>query len=112
MNSTYFEALAFDKDLGATRGIDAALKQFELDALILPAPGFTTVPAAIAGYPIVTGMYQFTARSSIFEYVVQYHSVSTRRMSLSPWPDLRLSTRRQEYRLACHSWGRLSASFN
>ncbi|KAI0088298.1 amidase signature enzyme [Irpex rosettiformis] len=54
MNATYFQALAFDKDLGATRGIDAALKQFDLDALILPAPGFTTVPAAIAGYPIVT----------------------------------------------------------
>ncbi|KAI0795623.1 amidase signature enzyme [Abortiporus biennis] len=53
-NSTYFQALAFDKDLGATRGIDAALKANKLDALILPAPGFTTVPAAIAGYPIVT----------------------------------------------------------
>ena len=57
MNSTYFDALAFDKDLGATRGIDAALKMFNLDALVLPAPGFTTVPAAIAGYPIVTGTW-------------------------------------------------------
>lgn len=56
-NATFFEALAFDKDLGATRGIDAALKSFDLDALILPAPGLTTVPAAIAGYPIVTGGY-------------------------------------------------------
>ena len=56
MNLTYFQALAFDKDLGATRGIDAALKTFDLDALVLPAPGFTTVPAAIAGYPIVTGI--------------------------------------------------------
>ena len=54
-NSTYFDALAFDKELGATRGIDAALQTFNLDALVLPAPGFTTVPAAIAGYPIVTG---------------------------------------------------------
>lgn len=54
MNATYFQALAFDKDLGQTRGIDAALQQFKLDALVLPAPGFTTVPAAIAGYPIVT----------------------------------------------------------
>ncbi|KAF8800154.1 amidase signature enzyme [Phlegmacium glaucopus] len=53
-NSTFFESLAFDKDLGATRGIDAALKAHRLDALVLPAPGFTTVPAAIAGYPIVT----------------------------------------------------------
>ncbi|KAI0342451.1 amidase signature enzyme [Trametopsis cervina] len=54
MNATYFQALAFDKDLGATRGIDAALHQFNLDALVLPAPGLVTVPAAIAGYPIVT----------------------------------------------------------
>ncbi|CAL1709306.1 unnamed protein product [Somion occarium] len=54
MNSTCFAALAFDKDLGATRGIDAALKAHQLDALVLPAQGFTTVPAAIAGYPIVT----------------------------------------------------------
>lgn len=73
-NASYFQSLAFDKELGATRGIDAALKAHNLDALILPAPGFTTVPAgecfahrlfsiasmlspplaAIAGYPIVT----------------------------------------------------------
>ena len=44
-NAAYFAALAADKDLGATRGIDAALKAHNLDALILPAPGFTTVPA-------------------------------------------------------------------
>ena len=60
-NASFFEALAFDKDLGQTRGIDAALKAHNLDALILPAPGFTTVPAAIAGYPILTGMPPFTA---------------------------------------------------
>ncbi|KAI0923070.1 hypothetical protein AcW1_002450 [Taiwanofungus camphoratus] len=53
-NSTYYGALAFDKEMGATQGIDAALKAYNLDALILPAPGYTTVPAAIAGYPIVT----------------------------------------------------------
>ncbi|THH09692.1 hypothetical protein EW145_g1831 [Phellinidium pouzarii] len=53
-NASYFQSLAFDKELGATNGIDAALKTHNLDALILPAPGLTTVPAAIAGYPIVT----------------------------------------------------------
>lgn len=63
-NASFFQALAFDKDLGATRGIDAALKQFNLDALVLPAPGFTTVPAAIAGYPIVTGVY-WNARDAL-----------------------------------------------
>lgn len=47
-NSTFFESLAFDKELGATQGIDAALKANRLDALVLPAPGLTTVPAGIA----------------------------------------------------------------
>ncbi|KAF8839265.1 amidase signature enzyme [Paxillus ammoniavirescens] len=53
-NASYYESLAFDKELGATRGIDAALETYTLDALVLPAPGYTTVPSAIAGYPIVT----------------------------------------------------------
>jgi amidase len=53
-NASYYQSLAFDKELGATYGIDAALKTYALDALVLPAPGYTTVPAAIAGYPIVT----------------------------------------------------------
>ncbi|KIK66130.1 hypothetical protein GYMLUDRAFT_38643 [Collybiopsis luxurians FD-317 M1] len=53
-NSAYFQSLAFDKELGGSQGIDATLDGFNLDALVLPAQGFTTVPAAIAGYPIVT----------------------------------------------------------
>ncbi|TFK55208.1 amidase signature enzyme [Heliocybe sulcata] len=53
-NATYCSALAADYDMGRTRGIDAALQQYNLDALVLPAGGLTTVPAAIAGYPIVT----------------------------------------------------------
>jgi hypothetical protein len=48
-NSTFFEALASNKELGAARGIDAALKTNNLDALVLPAPGLlTTVPAGMA----------------------------------------------------------------
>ena len=48
-NSTFFEALAFNKELGATRGIDAALKTNNLDALVLPAPGLVaTGPAGMA----------------------------------------------------------------
>ena len=54
-NASFFESLAFDIELGQSQGIDAALKANNLDALVLPAPGLTTVPAAIAGYPIVTG---------------------------------------------------------
>ncbi|EIW53226.1 amidase signature enzyme [Trametes versicolor FP-101664 SS1] len=53
VNQAFFDAVAADKDLGATRGIDATLKAFNLDALLLPsavAPG----PAAIAGYPIIS----------------------------------------------------------
>ncbi len=54
-NQTFFDAIAFDKDLGQTRGIDAALKASNLDALVLLSGG-ASAPAAIAGYPIVTGM--------------------------------------------------------
>ncbi|KAL7284768.1 hypothetical protein ACG7TL_002075 [Trametes sanguinea] len=53
VNQAYFDAIAADKELGATRGIDATLQAFKLDALLVPsavAPG----PAAIAGYPIIT----------------------------------------------------------
>jgi amidase len=45
-NSTFFEALASNKELGAARGIDAALKTNNLDALVLPAPGRVTTPPA------------------------------------------------------------------
>ncbi|KDR74826.1 hypothetical protein GALMADRAFT_269063 [Galerina marginata CBS 339.88] len=74
LNATFFRSLAFDIELGATRGIDATLKAHNLDAIVLPAPGFTSTPAgtvvhpfstisvldifrlclALAGYPIVT----------------------------------------------------------
>ncbi|KAF8523735.1 amidase signature enzyme [Hysterangium stoloniferum] len=54
LNDAYFTALAFDKELGATNGIDATLKKFNLDAILLPTDGFTAGPAAIAGYPVVT----------------------------------------------------------
>ncbi|KAJ7720972.1 amidase signature enzyme [Mycena maculata] len=53
-NATYFAALAADHELGSTQGIDFVLKEFNLDALVLPAEGLTTVPAAVVGYPIIT----------------------------------------------------------
>ena len=55
VNQAFFKAVAADKDLGATRGIDATLKAFNLDALLLPTD-VSSRPAAIAGYPIITGM--------------------------------------------------------
>jgi amidase len=53
-NATFFAALEADMGLGGSRGIDAALANNNLDALILPAPGSTTQPPAVVGYPIVT----------------------------------------------------------
>ena len=44
-NQDFLDSLAADKDLGATRGIDAALKAYDLDALVLPAIGKSTTPA-------------------------------------------------------------------
>ncbi|KAE9396186.1 amidase signature enzyme [Gymnopus androsaceus JB14] len=55
-NSTYFTALARYKDIAATRSIDAVLKEFKADAILMPGLG-TTTASAMAGYPIVTGFY-------------------------------------------------------
>ncbi|KAF8240536.1 amidase signature enzyme [Tricholoma matsutake] len=54
VDAAYFAALAFDYEMGRTQGIDATLKEFNLDALLLPTNGYTSPPAAIAGYPLVT----------------------------------------------------------
>ncbi|KAG6908653.1 hypothetical protein DXG01_003746 [Tephrocybe rancida] len=53
-DTSFFEALAANRELGATRGIDAALQEYNLDALVLPSDGLTSTPAAIAGYPVIT----------------------------------------------------------
>lgn len=58
MDDAYFAALAADADLGRTRGIDATLQKFNLDAILLPTNGFVSGPAAIAGYPVITGSHQ------------------------------------------------------
>lgn len=54
VDDAYFAALAEDFDLGRTRGIDATLAQFNLDAIILPTDALAPLPAAIAGYPLIT----------------------------------------------------------
>ncbi|KAG8711031.1 hypothetical protein FRC09_020808, partial [Ceratobasidium sp. 395] len=56
-NSSYYNAIHNNYDIGRTRGIDATLITHKLDALILPSNEHTAVPAAIAGYPIVTGFH-------------------------------------------------------
>ncbi|KAL0576530.1 hypothetical protein V5O48_005450 [Marasmius crinis-equi] len=53
-NESYFTALWNNHDLGRTRGIDAAMREHKLDALMLPASFLSVTPAAIAGYPVVT----------------------------------------------------------
>ncbi|KAJ7820741.1 amidase signature enzyme [Mycena olivaceomarginata] len=53
-DAEYWVALAANHDIGRTRGIDYALKEYDLDALVLPGPGYTSRPAAVAGYPILT----------------------------------------------------------
>ncbi|KAG1819197.1 amidase signature enzyme [Suillus subaureus] len=54
VDDAYFSALAEDFDLGRTRGIDATLAQFNLDAILLPTDGHAPGPAAIAGYPLIS----------------------------------------------------------
>ena len=44
-DDAYFAALAADHDLGSTRGIDAVLEKYQLDALVLPATGFVYTPS-------------------------------------------------------------------
>jgi len=53
MDAAYFAALAADGRLGRADGIDGALREFNVDALVVPTSG-AAGPAAIAGYPIVT----------------------------------------------------------
>ncbi|KAJ6573109.1 amidase signature enzyme [Mycena vulgaris] len=53
-DEAYFAKLAANHDMGRRRGIDFVLKEFDLDAIVAPAPGFITTPAAVAGYPVVT----------------------------------------------------------
>jgi amidase len=40
-DAAYYQALAFNHELGRTRGIDYALKKYKLDALVLPSGGYT-----------------------------------------------------------------------
>ncbi|KAF8558677.1 amidase signature enzyme [Imleria badia] len=51
----YYEAVKKGYQLGRTDGIDATLKRFALDAIILPSnDSYATKAAAIAGYPLVS----------------------------------------------------------
>ena len=68
-DADYQAALMRSRDIGRTRGIDAVMDQYQLDALVAPLTspawvtdllygdrfqGASTSPAAMAGYPLVT----------------------------------------------------------
>ncbi|KAG1819202.1 amidase signature domain-containing protein [Suillus subaureus] len=57
VDDAYFAALVRNFDLGRTRGIDATLAKFNLDAIILPTDVLEPKPTAIAGYPLISGEY-------------------------------------------------------
>ncbi|KAJ7176038.1 amidase signature enzyme [Mycena crocata] len=54
MDDEYKKAIDTNHELGATKGIDAVLKQYNLDALVLPENSFMYSLAGMVGYPIVT----------------------------------------------------------
>ena len=56
-DQAYFAAIVANRELGGKHGIDATLRAHTLDALLLPAL-VASMPAAIAGYPLVTGQSQ------------------------------------------------------
>ncbi|KAF9525290.1 amidase signature enzyme [Crepidotus variabilis] len=64
-NSTYYKVLEHNIQAGSGKGIDAALSRYQLDALIAPAVGWLTLPAAVAGYPIITVPMGFYPESTI-----------------------------------------------
>lgn len=41
----YYRTLAYNRDIGGPRGIDGALKLYNLDALVLPVWGMLSTPA-------------------------------------------------------------------
>ncbi|KAI0318115.1 amidase signature domain-containing protein [Amylostereum chailletii] len=53
-DAAYDAARAYILEGGRARGIDGVLKKHKLDALVLPTNGFCSMPAAIAGYPVIT----------------------------------------------------------
>ncbi|KAF8734572.1 Amidase signature enzyme, partial [Rhizoctonia solani] len=53
-DSAYYDALRTNLAQTREQGIDAMLKSYKLDALVVPSNGPMIIPAAIAGYPMIT----------------------------------------------------------
>ncbi|KAJ3574759.1 hypothetical protein NP233_g1546 [Leucocoprinus birnbaumii] len=71
----YWEALAANHDVGATRGIDFVLREYKLDALVLPARKLASTHAALAGYPIVTVPLGFYPDDVTVGYTDKDHNI-------------------------------------
>lgn len=52
-DATYWHALLHDYEMGREKGIDGALKQYNLDAILMPTSKASR-PAAVAGYPVMS----------------------------------------------------------
>lgn len=50
----YYTKLALNQKMAREDGIDASLKKFNLDCMVLPTGGFSSRPSAVAGYPLIT----------------------------------------------------------
>ncbi|CCO30278.1 hypothetical protein BN14_04305 [Rhizoctonia solani AG-1 IB] len=53
-DSAYYDALRTNLALTREQGIDAILKTYKLDAIVVPSNGPMIIPTAIAGYPMIT----------------------------------------------------------
>ncbi|KAH7098082.1 amidase signature enzyme [Auriculariales sp. MPI-PUGE-AT-0066] len=53
-NSTYYEQLELVHRMVGVEGMDRTMRDHKLDAMVLPAMGFTTTVPARLGYPIIT----------------------------------------------------------
>ncbi|KAJ7641745.1 amidase signature enzyme [Roridomyces roridus] len=81
LDANYTAAVATNHDIGATRGIDAVLKKYNLDALVMPENSFMEQLAGYVGYPIVTVPLGFTPNDT---------APGTTEIPISPYPGMPL----------------------
>lgn len=76
LDDAYHQAVAYNRRIGGSNGIDAVLQTYNLDALVMPIWGSVTTPAglsdieydlchaksgirvALVGYPMVVGQFR------------------------------------------------------
>ncbi|TFY69349.1 hypothetical protein EVJ58_g456 [Rhodofomes roseus] len=55
-DSKFWDAVAYDYRMGRQDGVDGVLKKYEVDAILAPIAR-ASLPAAVAGYPLIVGTY-------------------------------------------------------